>query len=514
MRTLRPFVVLALAALALAAAAPAADGPLPPAPENLPQSWVGYFHLGGHVFRVGDTVTGTVEIPPIGDCGKGHRCVQSFYISGGAGLTPVGPCDLKHRACRWKAVDATDTWQTLTMQITSDLGPAVSSDYYLVVDPNTYVLDGTVTSRTSSKGVPGVKLRIVGKKSVTATTNGGGYYAVALKKGSYTVTPSRAGEKGKFAPARAHVVVTTKGAKRDFLLKRAFRSDLIGVTKNGGQVASGDRIGGADDEVSYIGKDWDPEGDPVQVYWSDVKIGEHSGAGEFGNRWRLPVFPDDSCRGRLKAVQGEVVKTLDLHAARDGQVVFADGDVRAGLYRGDHVEAVSGARRLKSKSFLCEGEGASVGDKGAAIWATSGAVSVENRPKGIRIWGAVSTAGGAMALSGGRAVQFAIRGPDPRGFDPAGKAGVAVIAPFNPASKDAIRLTGFCRGDGDLHAYGPLSLDGAVLYVNGNLTLDGGVSGTGAVIATGNVTIRGAVDLRTDSTVALLAGGKLLLYGK
>lgn len=509
----RARLLAATALVALAAALPASggEGPLPPAPENLAQSWVAYFHLSGHVFRVGDTVTGTVTIPPIGDCGKGHRCVNGFYGLVGPGLEPIGPCDMKHRTCRWKAVGETEGWQTMVMQISNDVGPAHSDDYYMVVDPNTYVLDGTVESRTSSKGVPGVRLRIAGKKRVTATTNGSGYYAVALKKGRYRITPFKAGEKGKFAPARASVVVTTKGAKRDFLLKRAFRSDFFGVTKNGGQVASGDRIGGADDEVSYVGKDWDPEGDPVQVYWNDVKLGEHSGVGEFGNKWRLPVFTDNSCRGRLKAVQGEVVKTLALRAAKAGAVVFADKDVTAGLFRGDRVDAVSGARRLRSKAVLCEGEGASVGAKGAAIWVTDTAFFVENRPKGVRIRGTVSSPAAAMALSGGRSISFAVRGADPRSYDTAGKGLVQQI----PGTVEGSPVfNGLLRGTGSVRVTGPLRLDGAVLFVDGDLMLEQGVSGVGAIIATGSVTVRGPVDLVTDNIVAMLAGGNLLLYGK
>lgn len=511
MHPVRLLVVAALAALVSAFPASAGEGPLPPAPENLAQSWVAYFHLSGHVFRVGDTVTGTVTIPPIGDCGKGHRCVTGFYGLGGAGLKPIGPCDLKHKTCRWKAVEETEGWQTMVMQIQNDVGPAHSDDYYLVVDPNTYVLDGTVSSKTSTKGVAGVQLRIAGKKKVTATTNGSGYYAVALKKGAYTVTPFKAGEKGKFAPARASVTVTSRGARRDFLLKRAFRSDLYGVTKNGGEARDGDLLGGAGDAVSYVGKDWDPEGDHVFVYWNDKQLGEHAGAAELSGQWSVPLFPDDSCKGRLKAVQGEVVKTLTLRAAKWGAVIFADKDVTAGLDRGDSVEARSEGRKLKTKSVLCENEAPALGDKATAVWMTERAFVVENRPKGIKIRGAVTSPDVRMALSGNRAYTFAVRGNAPASYDPAGRSGVNALP---PVLESATSLSGFARASGDLRIKGPLRLDGGVLYVAGNLTLDAGVSGKGAVIVAGTATIRGPVDLVTDSVAALVTGGTLLLYGK
>lgn len=511
MRRVRSLAAAVLAALVSAGSAASGEGPFPPAPENPAQSWVAYFHLSGHVFRVGDTVTGTITIPPIGDCGKGHRCVTGFYGLGGAGLKPIGPCDMKHRTCRWKAVAETDGWQVMSLQIQNNVGPAHSDDFYLVVDPNTYVLDGTVSSRTSSTGVPGVKLGIAGKKKLTATTNANGYYAVALKKGAYTVTPSKAGEKGKFAPPRASVTVGPKGAKRDFLLKRAFRSDLYGVTKNGAQARDGDRIGAVDDAVSYIGDDWDPEGDHVFVYWNDKQLGDHSGAGKFSNQWSVPLFPDDSCKGRLKAVQGEVVKTVTLRAAKWGAVVFADKDVTAGLDRGDSVEARDGGRKLKTKSFLCEGEAPVLGAQATAIWMTEKAFVVENRPKGIKIRGSVSSPDIRMALSGGRAYTLAVRGNAPAAYDPAGRSGVFAVG---PVLEGATTLSGFGRADGDLRVKGPLRLDGSVLYVAGNLTVDAGISGKGAVVVVGSATIRGPVDLVTDNIAALVTGGTLVLYGK
>lgn len=519
MKRFAPVLVVAVTVCAVLlgnGAAALADGQLPPAPDNLPQSWIAYFHLSTHIVRVGETLTGTITIPPIGDCGKGHRCVSGVSIWGGLGLRQLGKCDLQHRHCRFKAIDETDTWQSVDMNISNDVGPAVSKDYYLVVDPNTYVLDGTITSKTNPTGVPGVQLRISGKQRATATTNGNGYYAVRLKKGRYAVTPSKAGEKGHFAPRTAHVNVRRHGRNtQNFRLRQSFPSNLIGVTKNGGQVASGERIGGAGDQVSFIGSVWDPEGDAIQVTWNGTQIGSYTTPASFSGSWQLPVFPTDSCRGTLRAVQGEFVKSLALHADPAGQIAFADGDVHAGFFRGDHVDAANPTRTLKPKSVLCEGEGAYVGPTGAAIWANTDAFEISDKPKGIHVWGAVSTPSGTLALSGGRTVQFAIGGPDPHTFDPAlrGAPNVVRLGPTLSSGSGTVNLGGFYSRDGDLSVPSALHLDGAVLYVNGNATLSAGLNGVGAVIVTGNLTIKGPIELRTDSTNALVVGGALSLGG-
>lgn len=501
----------------IASARPRSGGPIPPMP-GLVESWVALFNLNEHVVRVGEILTGTIEIPAIGDCGEGHRCVSRVSVLPGSGLKQLGACDLKHRHCRWKAVDVADPWQAMEMEISTDIGGAVSRDYYMVVDPNTYVLDGTVTGRTDSKGVTGVVLHVRGKQRATASTNNEGYYVVRLKKGDYVVTPSRAGEQGVFAPAHARVHVTRKGRNsQNFWLKKSYPSDLVGVTGNGGQVGTGQRIGAVGDNVSFLGTSWDPDGDPVSVSWDKTRIGSYSTWDSFSGSWRLPVFPDGTCRGTLTAVQGTARKTLVLHANVDGQVAFTNGAVHVGIFAGGHVDPVAGGRALKPKSLLCEGEGAVVGAGGAAIWATaSGAFELVSKPKRIHVWGAVTTPSGTMLISRGRRIPFAVGGPDPHSFDTVAKPGrITVSGPTLQASDPAVGvyLTGYFYYDGDLTVVGPLRLDGAVLYVGGNLTISGGLRGVGSVIATGNMTINGPVELKTDNTQALDAGGQLTLNG-
>ena len=59
-----------------------------------------------------------------------------------------------------------------------------------------------------------------------------------------------------------------------------------------------------------------------------------------------------------------------------------------------------------------------------------------------------------------------------------------------------------------------ITLQGGVLYVNGNLTVSaGGVKGKGAIVATGNIIINGGGEATTDNQAALVANGDITLRG-
>ncbi len=58
-----------------------------------------------------------------------------------------------------------------------------------------------------------------------------------------------------------------------------------------------------------------------------------------------------------------------------------------------------------------------------------------------------------------------------------------------------------------------LTLDGALLFVDGDLRIQGGLQGIGAVVATGNVEVLDGTALRSDNNTALLAGGDIALWG-
>jgi cytoskeletal protein CcmA (bactofilin family) len=66
---------------------------------------------------------------------------------------------------------------------------------------------------------------------------------------------------------------------------------------------------------------------------------------------------------------------------------------------------------------------------------------------------------------------------------------------------------------GDLLLGGQVTLDGALVYVEGNLQISGTLGGRGAIVCTGDVTIDGTQSLAADNELALLTGGNLTLVG-
>lgn len=94
-------------------------------------------------------------------------------------------------------------------------------------------------------------------------------------------------------------------------------------------------------------------------------------------------------------------------------------------------------------------------------------------------------------------------------YDPASKPGVQSLTGFleNP------KLEGYCRVTGDLNVAGNLELNGALLYVEGNLTVTDGVKGQGAIVVTGSTTIQKGAEISSDNLVAMLSGGDVKLSG-
>jgi cytoskeletal protein CcmA (bactofilin family) len=96
-------------------------------------------------------------------------------------------------------------------------------------------------------------------------------------------------------------------------------------------------------------------------------------------------------------------------------------------------------------------------------------------------------------------------------LDTASKPGTSEIT---AATLNSPRLEGFFRRSGDLTINGGLDLQGAVIYVDGSITIAGGVKGKGAILATGSVTVRGGGSLTGDSDqAAILARGNVTLHG-
>ncbi|MGV8119553.1 MAG: hypothetical protein AB2L14_07320 [Candidatus Xenobiia bacterium LiM19] len=96
-------------------------------------------------------------------------------------------------------------------------------------------------------------------------------------------------------------------------------------------------------------------------------------------------------------------------------------------------------------------------------------------------------------------------------YDPLaqGMVGVQTL----PASMDAQTLEGASKRAGNLTVNGDLSLDGAFVYVNGDLTIHGGVKGKGGLFVTGKTTIDCGSSLDTSNAAVIMSKGDISLGG-
>jgi len=95
-------------------------------------------------------------------------------------------------------------------------------------------------------------------------------------------------------------------------------------------------------------------------------------------------------------------------------------------------------------------------------------------------------------------------------FDTAGKPLLDEI-PAGDLRRDSA-IKGYARCDGNLRVAGPLELEEAVLYVDGDLRVDGQLSGKGALFVRGNLVVESTA-LGALDEVALIAGGSLRVNG-
>jgi hypothetical protein len=95
-------------------------------------------------------------------------------------------------------------------------------------------------------------------------------------------------------------------------------------------------------------------------------------------------------------------------------------------------------------------------------------------------------------------------------FDPQGKPGTIEIVELQ---QPAQALDCIYRSGHDLTFNGPVKMFDSYLYVQGNLNVLGGISGTGAIVVDGDLSVTGGVELDGANNVALLSTGKVTLRG-
>ena len=75
-------------------------------------------------------------------------------------------------------------------------------------------------------------------------------------------------------------------------------------------------------------------------------------------------------------------------------------------------------------------------------------------------------------------------------------------------------LFGFQRFSNDVSFPDGLTLDGSGVFIDGDVTLDGPLEGSGLLVATGSITLRGGADLKADALAAVISGGDLTINGQ
>ena len=222
----RTMALLVICAILVAGLSPTSEAgaatatTMGPAPA-VPQSWVAGFHLSGHIFHSGDTITGTitVKVPGcISPVGPQYPCYKGTdWAVAGAKCKPTA------LVCSWKAPTAAPNsrfgivdWTVLMLPIANPIGPAVSADYYTVVDKNTFALDGHVRDRLGNP-IADVPIDIFGPENRHLTTDPTGYYSALLPRGTYTVDiPSGSIVDNRWFQPRSRTVVLNDFATADF----------------------------------------------------------------------------------------------------------------------------------------------------------------------------------------------------------------------------------------------------------------------------------------------------------
>lgn len=84
---------------------------------------------------------------------------------------------------------------------------------------------------------------------------------------------------------------------------------------------------------------------------------------------------------------------------------------------------------------------------------------------------------------------------------------------FSLSQGDATEIVGSARAAGNISFPQTLKLSNASLFVDGDLTLQRGVEGTGMLVATGDITIRSGARLEGLTELAVVSGGQVKLLG-
>ena len=153
---------------------------------------------------------------------------------------------------------------------------------------------------------------------------------------------------------------------------------------------------------------------------------------------------------------------------------------------------------------------------------------------GSRILGDVETPGKVVLSDSTVTVEGQIREAaqpnslpqmDVRDFDPQAQGlafdditglsslGQTSVSNSSGGTSSGTALTGAARHEGALQLNQDIELAGAMLYINGDLTVNGNIEGTGVLVVNGDLTVTSGVTLDGATKVAIVSSGKVSLKG-
>ncbi len=241
----------------------------------------------------------------------------------------------------------------------------------------------------------------------------------------------------------------------------------------------------------------------------------------------------------LEGGQGRVVPANSVHLVARG-------------YSGDVVRQVETVLSVPSFpwALAANGEvvirdGAVVGSLPAGVWppnladmepadlvSNSTSATAIQLGSGSRVLGDVETPGRVVLADDSVQVDGVIReAAEPQNlpemkaedFDPAvldiayddltGSTLSSVTTSADGASRTGFAISGAARHEGALQIDQDVELSGGVLYVDGDLTVNGNIQGSGIVIANGDITVSSGVTLEGATKVAIVSAGRVTLRG-
>lgn len=250
----------------------------------------------------------------------------------------------------------------------------------------------------------------------------------------------------------------------------------------------------------------DPQGAVGQLLFEGENASRNNLAGAVAESgYRGQPVPAGSCLlvgvGRCGGVESRVVALV--RGAQFPFVVASQGPlISTGATRVGTLSEMSDDQELRPGDLACNSPRADSVQLGPKSW-----VGGDLRAVGGVVLSPQATVEG-QTLSYGESVD--LPSIPLRSFDPMVNGNPYQNLPVLMGNQS---LTGEARCSTDMTVQGHLQLQGAVLFVDGDLLVTGGISGSGLVIVMGNTKVGGGVRLESSHKAVLLSAGNVSLSG-